>query len=262
MIFSTGFVAVVCGYLLLLAGVQAWADRMRPDPELTRKGAHLGGALLTLPFPWLFRDLLQPLLICGIFVLLLEATRRRGWLRAVHGIGRPSRGAVLFPLGLLAGLVASMTRHDPWIHVVSVLELGVCDTLAALAGRRWGRASGNGGSTKTVQGSSAFFVSSVVVVLGVSAASSRLGPGALVPVAIGLAGLFTWVEALGSDGWDNLAIPLAVALAFPLADNPEHAMWKVIGLGLLTALGLFFVGPFRCRKASTWWAMKSGRVRP
>lgn len=85
--------AVVGGYLVLLGGIQLWSRLGKVDVETTRKSAHVGGALLTLPFPWIFPDLRLPLAISVGFMILLDVTRRKGWLRAIHGVERPSRGA-------------------------------------------------------------------------------------------------------------------------------------------------------------------------
>lgn len=240
--------AVVLGYGLLLAAVEFWYRRGMVQVETTRKAAHLGGALLTLPFPWLFQNLLEPSLVGVVFMVFLEYTRRKGWLQSIHGVARPSHGALLFPLGLFLGLGFSMYHGDPWIHIVAVLELGLCDSLAALAGSRADATRlGVGRWNKTVEGCTAFFLSSLALTTLTLWASGERTPYAALNTAIALGILFTWAEFMGRRGLDNILLPLAVGMLYPLSTQPQHDGWfhLLAAASGLSGLALLMIAKLR-----------------
>ena len=93
--------------------------------------------------------------------------------------------------------------------------MSTSDSLAAIIGRSWGTIPING---KTLEGSIAFFLSSIVIVL----ISSELN----ISIAIFSVLIATIVE-LYSPLNDNLSIPISFALAYSLADT---AKFLVVGL--------------------------------
>lgn len=125
----------------------------------------------------------------------------------VGGPGRLVNPAALLILGCLAG----------------------GDGLADVIGRRYGgrRTFGVGGATKTVAGTAAMFVGSVVLSLALAAvfaAGGELSLGALLLPLLLLSALATVAEALTPKGIDNYTIAAAVFLGVLLLS--ATALWR------------------------------------
>ena len=103
------------------------------------------------------------------------------------------------------------------------------DGLADIIGRRYGgRSFGLGGSTKTVAGSLAMFVGSMLMslaLLGIFSVRATLGLKALLLPVLLLSLLATIVEAFSPKGWDNYLIPLAVFVGILLLSWLAPGLW-------------------------------------
>jgi hypothetical protein len=55
----------------------------------------------------------------------------------------------------------------------------------------------------------------------------------------------TWVEFVGRNGFDNLLIPIAVGLVFPLILHEELFGWAALGAGGVGMAGLLLSTSFR-----------------
>ena len=106
-------VAVILGaFVLLFAGVAVYARAGGP-PEITRKLVHAGSGILTLAFPFLFRDAWPVLLLTGASAALIAAIKflpalRRRFGGAVSGVDRSTLGELYFPVSV--ALVFWLTR--------------------------------------------------------------------------------------------------------------------------------------------------------
>ena len=101
--------------------------------------------------------------------------------------------------------VLAMTR-EPVACALALTTLGAGDPVAAIVGRRWGRRAWKNG--RTVEGSTAFVVASVLVGAPWVAAMHGVGLGAAVgsALAAALAGAFSELHSRHID--DNLSIPV------------------------------------------------------
>lgn len=211
--------AWLSGFLVLAALVSvaallhAWQGRSAAHPEVVRKLFHLAAGVVSLTFPFLFRDTWAMVGLTAAMVGSLVVVRRTAALRlrigqVVHGVERHSLGDVCFPVGVC--LLFVLSAGDPLLYMVPLLVLTFADPAAALVGTRWGVHRYHlFGARKSLEGSFAFFL--------VAAATCALGPlvagralsgeliGAMTAVAAGL----TVVEAVSGRGIDNLSIPLA-----------------------------------------------------
>src|SRR6267143_3078376 len=86
--------------LLGLFAVSEFAGRHGLPAETTRRLVHIAGAGTTALFPF-YLHLDEVVALAVVFTLFLVWTRVRGSLASVHGVARPTAGALLFPAGLV-----------------------------------------------------------------------------------------------------------------------------------------------------------------
>jgi phytol kinase len=180
---------------------------LRPDDS--RRVAHVSSALVALPMPWLLGW--GSIVVLGIvFAAVLTITRRTGGLRSVHGVERATWGEVLFPVGV-ALLALTGPSHAAWVY--GILVMGLSDPVAGLTGQHLGRHPFRvGPSSKTLEGSSAFFVVTVVIGITIAVGADGFDLLAVPLLGVGLAALvLTAAEALLPWGLDNLVLPLLAA---------------------------------------------------
>ncbi|MEO6638681.1 MAG: phosphatidate cytidylyltransferase, partial [Ginsengibacter sp.] len=100
-----------------------------------------------------------------------------------------------------------------------VLTMALCDPIAALVGRHWprGRFQINNGN-KTVTGSLAFFICSVILTIASYYFFSKeiFNPVNVFLTAFVIAICATVTEALSTKGFDNITIPICVGMVLIL----------------------------------------------
>lgn len=181
----------VAAELLHLRGITA---------DTTRRAAHVTGsaaaavvqAILSLP------DLIMLAFGFGAFLL---GTRVLGRLPSIHAVSRPTAGAPLLPLGLLAAAFAGGEHHAA--TAFGMLALGLADPLAAVAGKTESPSWQIPGGRKSVSGSAGFFATALCLAAIFTVASGHVQPFAVAGVAI----VLTAVEAGSGFGLDNLLVP-------------------------------------------------------
>jgi uncharacterized protein (TIGR00297 family) len=177
--------------------------------EQARKLVHLIGSCVAAWLPWIAtRDVLIPASL--LLAVLLRAVDRRGWIGGLGTRERPIRGAFWF---LVAYVILLALDWDRVSLSAAFVALGVSDTFAALVGGRWGRQQIGIGFHRTWFGTLAFFLSALVV-LGAFAAWIGLPPIVGLALACSIALTAAATEALAPSEFDNLLIPLCVALLF------------------------------------------------
>lgn len=187
------------------------------------------------------------LLLVGRGILFAEDNGRRAW------------GIALFPLALLALLQTHLTNHEIFL---AMLILAVSDPVAALVGKNFPVRRFNWtGDPKSLSGSTAFAVATLVLLAVQTPDWLAQYPLSTVAFyALLTAVLLALVEALGSNGWDNVYIPLTVALLLqgwpqavvPTATPPGLLLlliavvftWSAIRLRWLTPSGTLTAGLF------------------
>ena len=146
------------------------------------------------------------------FAALMALSLRVGIFNAIHGVSRTTYGEICFPLGI-AALAVICPSELPFAF--GVLVLGVCDSLAALVGGRYGRRVVPLVETrKTLWGTGTFLVAcfalGVMLMLptGVSV-SYALAAAAAMAIAL------TPVELFLTYGLDNLVLPIVAGCSSP-----------------------------------------------
>lgn len=105
------------------------------------------------------------------------------------------------PLFLAIGVLAAITLFSWKASMIGIYQVGFCDTVAALAGRKWGRTRLPFMTRKTYVGTAAFFLAALPVMM-IFLPSSKA-------IVLALVGAF--LESLPFKDWDNLTIPIVVS---------------------------------------------------
>ena len=115
--------------------------------------------------PYFFSHNHQPALLAFIFLIVNFFSQRNNFLKSFHNIERESYGTIFYPISylLLALLFWDYSNHI----TISFLILAIADPLASIIGENVkSKISFNIlGDNKTVQGSIAMFVCSLVIIL-------------------------------------------------------------------------------------------------
>ena len=210
-VFSILLILVLCAaWMIGLAGLQ---QRLPLKPEGFRKLLHLGSGLMALGLPWLFQSPCPVLILCALSLLGLLAIKRVPALRRRVGgvmdrVDRRSPGDLYFVAA--TGLLFLIAAGDPLLFGVPMAVLTFADSAAALVGQHCGRHRFQaGGGTKTLEGSTAFFITAFFSAqVGLQVFADR-DPAAILLLALLLALLLTLVEAVAGRGSDNFLIPIA-----------------------------------------------------
>ena len=202
--------AELIAFGLLIAALFGSAEVLRRrgvGADTTRSYTHAAGASVAALLPALL-SLAETVALGGAIAAILAWTHRRGLLRSVHGVERPTLGAAFFPLGL--ALAAIVGWDQPASYALGTLTFALADPAAAIVGERigsprWVVWQGS----KSLAGSLTFV--GVTLLIGFVAsfwAPFGLGPIAVVAVALGV------IEGLLGFGLDNLVLPPIAVLAW------------------------------------------------
>lgn len=198
--------ALTAAALLGLFAVAQRFWRRGASTEATRLGVHVAGASAAATFP-LYLALPDVVFLGMSFTGFLAVTWARGWIRSVHGVRRPTVGALVFPGGLTGA--ALLTWSHPAAYSFGALVLALADPAAHLIGhdmRSWSWSVPGG--TKSTAGSVAFFAVALILACLFGRA---WGTTALFPVVL-VCFLLTALEGALGYGLDNLPVPIAAAM--------------------------------------------------
>lgn len=201
------FVLSLAAFAVVLAVAEVAHRRFGVSSEDTRRLAHVGSSLVATALPFVLG---WPAIVAlGVgFSTLMALSKWRGTLTGVHRVTRRTWGEVFFPAGLTL-LAAFQPPRE--LFVFGALVMGISDGAAGFVGQHLGRHPYTVGvAAKTIEGSAAFLVSTLVlgsVVLGLGGADTWTVAGALV-----VATVLTVLEGVLPWGLDNLVLPGAAAV--------------------------------------------------
>lgn len=211
---------IVLGTLGGMIALLAWFQHAaKPHPEVVRKILHVGMGLLAVTFPWLFASsrpvVLLAVLAAGALVALRTVPSLRMRLgQVLGGVARASWGELYFPVAVALLFVLARHQDAPparqaLLYVVPLLTLTLADAVAALVGVRYGRFHYEvEDGSKSLEGSAAFFAAAFLSAHVPILLTTDVGRAESLLVALLVALLATFVEAIAWQGLDNLFIPL------------------------------------------------------
>ncbi len=215
---------LLAGLFLFLFGLAELLYHLfKMKADITRRIVHIGTGLLTMLFPLMLRNHWFVLLLCASFALILLLSLRFNLLHSINAIDRISYGTLLYPVAVYGCYLAYNYFHNNVLFFyLPVLTMAICDPLAAFFGKRWpwGKFYIKR-DTKTVLGSSAFFLSSIVltIVLFYFFSPANFHINSVLSIAILVAAAATATEALSTKGLDNITIPASVVLILTLVHD-------------------------------------------
>lgn len=197
------------GVLILgtFAAAELWRRRRNAPTEWTRKTVHIGGGLVAMSFPWIFRSAWTVLALGVVFGGIIWGTRRLGLLGSVHAVERRSEGGIWYPIAIV--LLFFVGFGQPVFYLISLGALVLSDALAALVGEAYGRTPYEvEEDRRTVEGSAVFFLVTFFAAHLPLLLLTDVTRGAAVLIAVQIALLVTLFEAISVRGNDNLIVPL------------------------------------------------------
>jgi phytol kinase len=216
-IVNTILLAGMFTFLFVIAEVLYYKCKVKAG--VTRQIVHIGTGLLCILFPFMLHDHWFVLLLCGSFAICLFLSLQFNFLHSINAIDRISYGSLLYPLAVYGCYLAYNYFHSPLSFYLPVLTLGICDPIAAIFGKQWPYGKFHiSHDTKTVTGSVAFFLSSLVLALILLHIFSpvHVPTDSLLPISLLIAASATVTEACSIKGLDNITIPLCVLLIVTL----------------------------------------------
>lgn len=106
------------------------------------------------------------------------------------------------PLFLALGVMIAITFYSWEASLIGIYQVGLCDTAAALCGKKWGRTVIPFMTRKTYVGALAFFITALPM------AFYFLSPAEAVVIAL----IGSFLESLPIKDWDNITIPVIVTV--------------------------------------------------
>lgn len=236
-------ILLVLGLLtLVMAGLKLASARCHLHPESSRKAVHIAMGLVTLTFPWLFREVWPVSVLALLAMGALMGTRliapvRERFGNVLHGVERHSLGEVYFPLAVAALFL--LAKDNRLLYIIPLLTLTLADAVAALVGVRYGQhryATSEG--SKSAEGSLAFFLVTFLSAHVPLLLLSDTGRAESLLIALVLGILVMLFEAVSTGGLDNLFIPLGcyALLRRYLTLGADELIFRLVAIGILAVM--------------------------
>jgi phytol kinase len=198
-------VAVAVTFLLLASTEYLWRLG-HVKKEYARKLVHVSVGTFVAFWPF-FLDWTQIRLLSLAFVVVIALSLWLKIFKSIHSVERPTWGEVLFALSV--GFISLITTN-PYIYAAAILHMSLADGAAAVIGARFGKRNSYRifGQRKSWAGSAAF----LVVSLAILGWFMLISPTVPVLFVVGLACAATALENAGWKGFDNLFVPVLIAV--------------------------------------------------
>lgn len=184
---------------LLILGVEILKRKFLLNAFISRKITHVGAALIAVVSPiFLSKEVI--VVFCFGFAGLLFVTRRTGFFSSIQNVQNKTFGEIFLPLGEAFSALVFLPLGVREFQF-GVLVLGISDALAGIIGEKFGRYKIKiPGGEKSLEGSSVFFASTLVLTL---LFSPSIGYHLLfIPL------ILTIIELELGYGADNLVLPI------------------------------------------------------
>jgi len=235
-----GLIIIGLSALAILLVAEVWRRADPGRPEWTRKFVHVGVGALAGCFPWVFDHAASVLLLTLGSIVGMLAARRWHALPALLEVDRRSLGEIYFPISVSA--LYLLARHQPILDLISIYTMVVCDALAAILGKDYGRHPYLVTTDqKTAEGTATFLVFAFLGVHIPLLLLTEVDRTACVLIAAQIALLVTCFEAISVQGIDNLVVPLGtyyLLMRMTPRPAPQVAESLLVQLALLGAMML------------------------
>jgi len=193
-------------FLALFVAVEILQRQTKIKNEYSRKLAHVLSALVVVIMPY-FLSRWAVIGLAVFFALFLLLTRLTGFFQSIHRVGRKTLGEVYFPVGVaLTGYF--FLPNDLTAFQFGMLVLGFSDAIGGIIGYALGSRRTKLFGDKSIEGSTAFFLCTLVIFFILTRAKNMVFAGLLVSL------MSTSLELVLDSGLDNLVLPVFSALLF------------------------------------------------
>jgi Dolichol kinase len=207
-----GFLFFLCFVLILVFCEFLYKKGLQV--EHTRKIAHSLSTLLCLSVPFCFTSHWYALLfIIGSFSALYIGHRKQ-LLNSIHAVDRKTFGAYLLPVSIGIVYYISLLLQNNLFFILPVIVLAISDPLACYFGKRYKSKVLKSG--KTIAGTSAFFLSTLIICSLILCHQST--ETKTIGIALVISVITSGMELISPNGSDNLTIPLSVVASLVLFD--------------------------------------------
>lgn len=217
-------VILVSTFLLLVLIGEYFRRRNILKGESARKFVHAFTGTWAALWP-AFLDLKSIAVIMALATVGAILLRKLSAFKSIYSVRRISAGEILIGIGLA---VSALLAYSGAIFASAVLIISWSDSIAALVGIKYGKKHSFKvlGSKKSLQGSLAFFVSTVIVLMTYMyyKTGSPIShdfyqfSGALI-MSCFISACLTVVELSGVYGMDNLTIPIFATIVLNVLGN-------------------------------------------
>jgi dolichol kinase len=195
--------------VFVIALAEVLRRRGMPQP-LTRKIVHVGIGVWIVPTYMIFENWYWAAMPAAGFVVFNALAWHFEWFESMKGEKR-NIGVILFPLSTALALSLFWEGPARVVGASAMLVLTFGDAAAAIVGGYYGRTHYVLlDHQRSLEGSAAMFVGSVLAILGAFLVFGAPVGGAVVLAAVIAAAVATGVEAMCPWGLDNLLIPASV----------------------------------------------------
>ena len=230
--------SIFVGMVIVIGLGEMLRKKLRLSPEVTRKFVHISIGVLVVFATKIFVSIVPPLILGLVFITVNLVAIRMGLLTGMHDTSRKSYGTVYYPVAFVLLVVLFWFDH-PAIISISMLVLAFGDAGAAILGENLHSPTIYRLTTdkKSIEGSTIMLVVSFLCLfLGIRFlwGTDVAVRESLVIAAVGAVVATAW-EAISSQGFDNLSVPISVAfiLFYYLVPTPlAHPDQFSIGIGL------------------------------
>jgi phytol kinase len=184
----------------------------RFNTEISRKSVHIFSSLFSLTFPFLITNHFTLLTLSIIFSILIVIFRfldsKVDFLKSVVDIDRKTIGEIIFPFAIYLIFIFS---KEYYVYLISILVLGLSDSLAAIVGKKYGTIKIKiEEDYKSLEGSIFFLLVTFLAVEIPLLLLSNLNKENCILIALSIAILITMLELISIYGVDNILVPLGV----------------------------------------------------
>jgi len=225
--------------ILILVGLSDFTLKKKWfSPQANRKCVHLIVGLATSTAPFIFTNNIQAIALAIIFIVVNAVTLKKDLFKGIHSQERFSFGTVYFP-GAYLILVSFFWTYSEFV-ILSMVILAISDPLAAIVGesRKAPKNFTIWKDIKSIQGSTAFFLSAFAIVFsGISLLDIIMA----FPLFFSLFVAFgaTLGEMVSNSGSDNVSIPVISILFMIFYSDLSQGIQPIQSHDLLMVSVLF-----------------------
>lgn len=208
---------IASGFLAIFIIAEILYHQFGLKGETTRKFVHFTAGLYSLIFPVLIDTHWLVLLLGVSFGVILLVSKKTGHLPSIHNVKRKTAGSYIYPLSIYACFLLYSATAQIVLFYLPLLIMAISDTMAAVAGKYWklkiyGIEETEENTDKTIVGSLSFVVSAFLLSVLLFTVCTQLHVYQVIILSLLISSVGGAAEAVSTNGWDNLSVPLTVGI--------------------------------------------------